>query len=79
MTDSAQYGKVMIIEHSRDIESVYGYLGEVLVKQEEVVSQGQIIARSGKNSLTALPLLYFEVREKGKAIDPLSRIKGEAQ
>ncbi|MDR3562869.1 MAG: M23 family metallopeptidase [Negativicutes bacterium] len=78
VTDSAQYGRTLIIEHSSEIDSVYGYLGEVLVAPEEMVSQGQIVARVGKAASTASPLLYFEVREKGKAIDPLTRIRGDA-
>lgn len=75
VTDSAQYGKILVIEHSLDVDSVYGYLGEVLVKPDETISQGQIVARVGKGAGIAAPLLYFEVREKGKAVDPLARIK----
>jgi len=77
VTDSAQYGKILVIEHSTDIDSIYGYLGEVMVKPEESVSQGQIVARVGKNAGAVSPLLYFEVRDKGKAIDPTTRLKDE--
>ena len=76
VTDSAQHGRVVIIEHSQEVETLYGHLGEVLVKPNEPVSQGQVIARVGKTGITAGPLLYFEVREKGKPIDPLTRLKG---
>lgn len=75
--DSAQYGTTLIIEHSQDIDTIYGHLGEVLVKPEEAISQGQVVARIGKTGQPTTPILYFEVREKGKAIDPLTRIKGE--
>jgi murein DD-endopeptidase MepM/ murein hydrolase activator NlpD len=75
--DSARYGKVVVIDHGQDLESLYGHLGEVLVKEGETVSQGQVIARSGKTGMTAVPQLYFEVREKGIVIDPLTRIKVE--
>ena len=79
IVDSAQHGKMLIVEHSIDVDTMYGCLGEVLVKVDEAVSQGQIIARSGKNPKTAQQLLYFEVREKGKAIDPLNRLKSMSQ
>lgn len=79
VSESAQYGKVLTVEHSTEIDTVYGYLGEVLVKPEDVVSQGQIIARSGKSAKSSVNAVYFEVREKGKAIDPLSRIKAESR
>lgn len=76
ISDSINYGKTMIIEHGEEIETVYGYLGEVLVGQGELVSQGQVIARAGKTGKDKA-ILYFEVRDKGKPIDPLTRIKGE--
>lgn len=75
--ESAQFGRTLIIEHGQEIESMYGHLGEVLVKPGDMISQGQVIARVGKTGIANGPLLYFEVREKGKAIDPLTRIKGE--
>ena len=76
VADSARYGKVLVVEHGRDIETVYGHLGEVLVREGETVSQGQLVARAGKTGMTAEPLLYFEVREKGVAVDPLPRLTG---
>lgn len=77
VTDSAQYGKVLIIDHGRLVETVYGHLGEVLVKPGEEISQGQVVARVGKTGMTGAPQLYFELREKGAAIDPSTRIKGD--
>lgn len=78
VAESARHGKVLVVEHGKELESVYGHLGEVLVKEGETVSQGQVVARVGKTGMTAAPLLYFEVREKGVAVDPLARVKGEA-
>lgn len=77
ITDSAKHGKVVILEHSQEIQTVYGHLGEVLVNPGDMVSQGQIIAKVGKTGMTSVPLLYFEVRENGKAIDPMTRLKGD--
>jgi len=77
VADSARNGKTVIVEHGQDLETVYGHLGEILVKQGDAVSQGQVIAKSGKTGITTGPMLYFEVREKGKAIDPMTRVRGE--
>ncbi|HWQ60772.1 MAG TPA: peptidoglycan DD-metalloendopeptidase family protein [Negativicutes bacterium] len=74
VADSARHGRVLVVEHSKDIDTLYGHLGEVLVKEGEAVSQGQVVARVGKTGMTAAPLLYFEVREKGVAVDPLPRL-----
>lgn len=76
VSESAKYGKTIIVDHGQETETIYGHLGEILVKAEDSVSQGQVIARVGKTGMTAVPLLYFEVRDKGKPIDPLTRIRG---
>lgn len=77
VTDSAKIGKNIIIDHGQDISTVYGHLAEILVKPGDTVSQGQVIARVGKTGITTGPMLYFEVRVQGTAVDPLTRIKGE--
>lgn len=74
ITDSAQFGKILIIDHGQSIETIYGHLTDVLVRENDEVSQGQVVARVGKTG-AAVSVLYFELRENGKAIDPLSRIK----
>ncbi len=77
ITDSAQLGKILIIEHSQDIETLYGHLGDVLVQQGDMISQGQIVAKVGKTGMVTGPILYFEVRENGKPVDPSTRLKGD--
>lgn len=76
VTDTTKFGKMLIVDHGQGIETIYGHLTDVLVKETDAVSQGQVIARVGKAS-TEVPVLYFEVRENGKAIDPLARIKSD--
>ena len=78
VTDSAQLGKMLIIDHGKSVETIYGHVNEVLVKEGDFVSQGQIMAHVAKADSAAMSVLYFELRENGKAIDPLSRIKGES-
>lgn len=77
VTNSAQYGKTLILEHSQDIDTLYGHLGEILVGPGDEISQGQVIGKVGKTGMVNRPMLYFELREQGKAIDPLIRLKGD--
>lgn len=78
ITDSIPHGKIVIVAHSDTLDTVYGHLGEILVVQGEPVSQGQIIARLAANTdKKATTGLYFEIRENGNPIDPLTRLKGE--
>lgn len=75
--ESAQFGKILIIEHSQDVQTVYGHLSEALVKPGDRVVQGQLVARVGKSGMTETSKLYFAISDKGKFIDPLQRIQGE--
>lgn len=77
ITDSSQLGKMLIIDHGQGIETIYGRLGDILVKEADIVSQGQVIARIAKVGNTT-PGLYFELRENGKAVDPLTRMKSDS-
>ena len=77
VTESAQFGKTLILEHSQDIDTLYGHLGEILVNPGDEISQGQVIGKVGKTGMVNGPMLYFEVREQGKAVDPLTRLKGD--
>lgn len=74
IAETEQKGKMIILEHANGIETVYGYLGEVFVMEGQRVTQGQAIAKSGKKNKTDLSSVYFEVREKGVAIDPLKKL-----
>ncbi|HET7300967.1 MAG TPA: peptidoglycan DD-metalloendopeptidase family protein [Oleiagrimonas sp.] len=64
------YGELVIIKHSDDYLSAYGHNSKRLVKEGERVEAGQIIARMGS---TGAPRdeLEFQVRYKGKPVDPL--------
>lgn len=77
VTNHAKYGKLLVVEHGQSIETVYGYLEEVFVKEGDRVSQGQTIGKSGKKPVDNKPMFYFELREKSIAVDPLTRIKGD--
>ena len=64
------YGKLIIVKHSEDYLSAYAHNNEILVKEQQLVKAGQIIARKG-NSGTEQVMLHFEIRYKGKSVDPL--------
>lgn len=64
------YGELVIIKHNDDYLSAYGHNSKRLVEEGEHVKAGQIIARMGS---TGAPRneLEFQVRYKGKPVDPL--------
>ncbi|RJX26241.1 MAG: M23 family metallopeptidase [Dethiobacter sp.] len=70
------YGLYLLLEHPAGMETLYGYLWEVLVNEREEVKQGQNIARVGMAPQENKPALYFEVRAKGEPLDPLPLLVG---
>lgn len=69
------YGKLVIIDHGDGFFTIYGNLKEVYVKAGSSVAEGEIIGLLGKDPLENLPLLHFEIRYGGKAVDPLYFLK----
>lgn len=65
-----RYGKTVIIKHNDTFLSAYAYTNEVLVKEGQRVKMGQEIATMGRIGRGA-PALHLEIRENGKAVNPL--------
>jgi septal ring factor EnvC (AmiA/AmiB activator) len=66
------YGKVVIIDHKDRYFSVYGQLAEILVGEDQKVSKGTVVARTGKGSGA---VLYFEIRQDNVPDNPLLWLK----
>ena len=64
------YGELVIIKHDDLHLSAYGYNRKRLVKDGDVVVAGQQIAELGVGPENK-PVLHFEIRERGRPIDPV--------
>ena len=67
------YSRLIIIRHNTRYMSAYSLDLGVLVKEGQTVSAGQVIARAGGVSSRGL---HFEIRDRGKPIDPIRVLKG---
>ncbi|MEW9798464.1 peptidoglycan DD-metalloendopeptidase family protein [Alteromonas sp. CYL-A6] len=63
------YGNLIIIKHTDTFLSAYAHNDTINVKEQQWVSAGQKIATMG-NSGTDSVKLHFEVRYRGKSLDP---------
>ena len=64
------YGNIIIIGHGNDYHSLYGHLDEIITQVGKAVRPGQIIGRSGDTGSTLGESLYFEIRHKGRPVEP---------
>lgn len=66
-------GKLVIIEHSDQVFSLYGRLGEVGVRTGQDVVQGQMIGT------TQGTYFHFELREGDHLVDPILRLQQQPE
>lgn len=64
------YGNLIIVKHNDTYLSAYGHNSKILVREGETVKKGQKIAEMGNTDSDTVKL-HFEIRERGKPVDPL--------
>lgn len=64
------YGNLVVVRHNNGLETYYAHLSQILVDTEQEVQAGQIIGLGGNTGRSYGSHLHFEVRFKGKPIDP---------
>jgi septal ring factor EnvC (AmiA/AmiB activator) len=69
------YGNLLILDHGMTYYTLYGHCSEFLVNVGDMVGEGQPIALVGDSGSLNGECLYFEVRYKTKALDPLQWLK----
>jgi septal ring factor EnvC (AmiA/AmiB activator) len=69
------FGLVTVLDHGDGFMSLYGHNQALLKQAGEVVQAGESIALLGQSGGQSRPNLYFEIRHKGKPINPVSWLK----
>lgn len=64
------YGKLVVIDHGRGLQTAYAHLSQIDVAEGACVESGMRIGAVGVTGLSAGPHLHFEVRKDGEPIDP---------
>lgn len=65
------YGETIIIRHKDNYATVYTHLKKRHVKTDQSVKKGEVIAVLGEKDDAGEAYMNFEIRFKGKALDPL--------
>jgi septal ring factor EnvC (AmiA/AmiB activator) len=69
------YGLLLIINHGSGYHSLYGNLSEIFHEPGDIINKGTAVGKIGKSSLLNIPTLYFEIRHKGKPVNPMRWLK----
>ncbi|SNB45287.1 murein hydrolase activator EnvC [Geobacter sp. DSM 9736] len=65
------YGNLLIIDHGGGFFSLYGHASKILKKAGSMVSRQDAVATVGDVDSARGPVLYFEIRQQGRPVDPL--------
>ena len=70
------YGPTVIVQHGGGDYSVYGSLSRIDVRKGQQIPKGQLIGTVGATDPDLPPHLHFEIRPKGRSVDPLEWLRG---
>lgn len=69
------YGNLVIVNHGEGYHTLYGNLSETFLKVGDIIKASAVVGRVGVSGILNAPSLYFEVRFKGKPLDPMHWLK----
>ncbi|MDR2795235.1 MAG: M23 family metallopeptidase [Spirochaetaceae bacterium] len=75
-SENSVYGKYIVITHEGGWTSLYGHLSSINIGLRTRVKAGIMIGRVGSTGLSTGPHLHFELRQDGKAQDPVRLLGG---
>lgn len=64
------YGNMLIIDHGGGYFSLYAHASRIMKKVGADVARNEVVASVGDLDSAKGPMLYFEIRQQGKPIDP---------
>jgi murein DD-endopeptidase MepM/ murein hydrolase activator NlpD len=65
------YGNAVLVDHGLGLFSLYGHLSSLEVHQDQEVTAGQILGRTGETGLAAGDHLHFSMILQGVQVNPL--------
>lgn len=69
------YGRILITDHGEGYYTLSAHASELLKQVGDRVAKGEVVARVGDSGSLEGPVLYFEIRERGVAVDPMDWIE----
>jgi murein DD-endopeptidase MepM/ murein hydrolase activator NlpD len=71
------YGNLVLVRHANGFVTAYANASELMVKRNDQVHKGQVIAKSGQTGTAAAPQLHFEIRKNSAPVDPMQYLPSD--
>ena len=65
------YGNYVQVEHGANLQTRFAHMSDMVVREGERVTKGQLIGYVGSTGRSTGPHLHYEVRMAGEAVNPL--------
>jgi Peptidase family M23 len=65
------YGNCIVLDHGYGLQSIYGHLSELDVKEGDMVKRGQVMGKTGSTGLAGGDHLHFSMQIDGVQVNPL--------
>jgi murein DD-endopeptidase MepM/ murein hydrolase activator NlpD len=65
------YGNCIVMDHGYGLQSIYGHMSAIAVKEGEMVSRGQVMGKSGSTGLASGDHLHFSMQIDGIQVNPI--------
>lgn len=72
---NGSFGNFVKIDHGNGFHSSFAHMQRYLVKKGDRVARGQVVGLIGSSGRSTGPHLHYEIKHKGKTVDPLKFIQ----
>jgi len=64
-----------VVNHGDQLETRYAHASKILVNEGDIVEREDVIALVGNTGRSTGPHLHYEIRYKGRSLDPRQYLK----
>jgi hypothetical protein len=64
------YGNCIVVDHGYGLQTIYGHLSQINVKEGDMVTRGQVMGLSGMTGMAGGDHIHFTMQVDGVQIDP---------
>ena len=69
------FGNLILVSHADGYVTAYGHTERATVAKGDAVKKGEVIAYAGSSGSVTRSQLHFEIRKKGRAINPVAMLQ----